>query len=97
MGNTARWEQEKSSCYQRLEGGRNWIFSLVCAYANANATIIPTLTLGLRWRTEDYTATAAKAIATPFRLEQCVKIAESQLNGASPLSPGDFGPPFRVN
>jgi len=54
-------------------------------------TIIPILTLGLHLCTEDYTATAAGVIATPFRLEQCVKIAESQLNGASPVSHG-LGP-----
>ena len=59
--------------------------------------LISTLTLGLHWCTEDYTATAAKAIATPFRLEECVKIAESQLNGASPLFPVGSGSSFRVN
>lgn len=49
MGNTARWDQEKSSCYQRLAGGKNWICSLVRANTTSNKRVIPALTLGLHW------------------------------------------------
>jgi len=57
----------------------------------------PNLDARLLWYTEDYTAKAEKAVATPFKLEQCVRIAESQLNGAQSLSPHEPVFPVRVN
>lgn len=48
-GNTALWEQEKSSCYQRLAGEKNWICSPVRPHADSNTMVTPILTLGLRW------------------------------------------------
>jgi hypothetical protein len=44
-GSSARWDQEKSSCYQRLAGGKNWTCSLVRAHTTCNVRVASTLTL----------------------------------------------------